>query len=191
MSDETKQGLLDVLINAASFGLASAKNAAKEEELIEEKEDEKEVENCGKKAKNEDVDKRKLIDEVAGMMKSAGCDDELIRTAIGKMEKIGYDKSEAKTADNEEEDKKEKKEDKKEAKNIEEEKPEEKEEKEVKYEDFKKEVAKETEKEVENCKAKAKNSLDDLKAAFYEGKIEKDKKYMTQAQGIELGKELY
>ena len=49
---------------------------------------------------NEDVDKRKLIDEVAGIMKSAGCDDEDIRTAIGKMEKIGYDKSEAKAADN-------------------------------------------------------------------------------------------
>lgn len=56
---------------------------------------------------NEDVDKRKLIDEVAGIMKSAGCDDEVIRTAIGKMEKIGYDKSEAKTADNEEEPKEE------------------------------------------------------------------------------------
>ncbi len=39
---------------------------------------------------NEAVDKRKLIDEVAGIMKSAGCDDEVIRTAIGKMEKIGY-----------------------------------------------------------------------------------------------------
>ena len=59
---------------------------------------------------NEDVDKRKLIDEVAGIMKSAGCDDEVIRTAIGKMEKIGYDKSEAKTADNEEEPKEEEKE---------------------------------------------------------------------------------
>ena len=62
---------------------------------------------------NEDVDKRKLIDEVAGIMKSAGCDDEDIRTAIGKMEKIGYDKSEAKTADNEE-DKAEEKEEKEE-----------------------------------------------------------------------------
>lgn len=50
---------------------------------------------------NEKVDKRKLIDEVAGIMKSAGCDDEDIRTAIGKMEKIGYDKSEADSADNE------------------------------------------------------------------------------------------
>ena len=46
------------------------------------------------KIENENVDKRKLIEEVAGLMKSAGCDDELIRTAIGKMEKIGYDKSE-------------------------------------------------------------------------------------------------
>jgi hypothetical protein len=49
---------------------------------------------------NEKVDKRKLIDEVAGIMKSAGCDDEDIRTAIGKMEKIGYDKSEEGSADN-------------------------------------------------------------------------------------------
>ena len=39
---------------------------------------------------NEDVDKRKLIDEVAGIMKSAGCDDEVIKTAIGKMEKYCY-----------------------------------------------------------------------------------------------------
>lgn len=50
--------------------------------------------------KNEKVDKRKLIDEVAGIMKSAGCDDEVIRTAIGKMEKMSYDDSE-KSADNE------------------------------------------------------------------------------------------
>lgn len=38
--------------------------------------------------KNEKVDKRKLIDEVAGIMKSAGVDDEKIRTAIAKMEKL-------------------------------------------------------------------------------------------------------
>lgn len=56
------------------------------------KENEMEID---KKVENEQVDKRKLIDEVAGIMKSAGCDDEVIRTAIGKMEKIGYDKSEA------------------------------------------------------------------------------------------------
>ena len=57
-----------------------------------------------KKIENEKVDKRKLIDEVAGIMKSAGADDEKIRTAIAKMEKLAYDKSEAGTADNEKED---------------------------------------------------------------------------------------
>lgn len=66
--------------------------------------------------KNEKVDKRKLIDEVAGIMKSAGCDDEDIRTAIGKMEKIGYDDSE-KSADNKK-CKNEDEEDKKEIKNC-------------------------------------------------------------------------
>lgn len=61
--------------------------------------------------KNEKVDKRKLIDEVAGMMNEAGCSQEIIRTAVEKMEKIGYNDSE-KSADNkkvknEEEDEKE------------------------------------------------------------------------------------
>lgn len=70
------------------------------------------VNNKKEKVENEDVDKRKLIDEVAGIMKSAGCDDEAIRTAIDKMEKIGYDKSEAKTADNEDDKAEEEKEDK-------------------------------------------------------------------------------
>lgn len=70
------------------------------------------VNNKKEKVENEDVDKRKLIDEVAGIMKSAGCDDEAIRTAIGKMEKIGYDKSETKTADNEDDKAEEEKEDK-------------------------------------------------------------------------------
>lgn len=71
------------------------------------------VNNKKEKVENEDVDKRKLIDEVAGIMKSAGCDDEAIRTAIGKMEKIGYDKSEAKTADNEDDKAEEEKEEEK------------------------------------------------------------------------------
>jgi hypothetical protein len=46
------------------------------------------------------VDKRKLIDEVAGMLKSAGDDDEIIRTAIKKMEKIAYEGSERDDRDN-------------------------------------------------------------------------------------------
>lgn len=75
------------------------------------KENEMEID---EKVENAQVDKRKLIDEVAGIMKSAGCDDEVIRTAIGKMEKIGYDASEDSKADNKkvknEEDKEEEKE---------------------------------------------------------------------------------
>jgi hypothetical protein len=42
-----------------------------------------------------DEDKRKLIDEIGGILKEAGIDDELIRTVIGKAEKIAYNKSEA------------------------------------------------------------------------------------------------
>lgn len=52
------------------------------------------------KVENESVDKRKLIDEVGGILKGK-VDDEIIRTIIGKLEKVAYDKSEAKTADNE------------------------------------------------------------------------------------------
>ena len=42
-----------------------------------------------------DEDKRKIIDEIGGILKEAGLDDELIRTVIGKAEKIAYNKSEA------------------------------------------------------------------------------------------------
>lgn len=42
-----------------------------------------------------DEDKRKIIDEIGGILKDAGLDDELIRTVIGKAEKIAYNKSEA------------------------------------------------------------------------------------------------
>lgn len=48
---------------------------------------------------NEKVDKRKLIDEIGGILKGK-VDEELWRTIIGKAEKIAYDKSEAGTADN-------------------------------------------------------------------------------------------
>lgn len=128
------------------------------------------------KCKNEDTDKRKLIDEVAGIMKDAGADDELIRTAIAKMEKIAYDGSEAEKADNEEEEKKEKAKNK--AKNEEDDKEE-------KYEELKKEIAK----EVENQKAK--NSLDFAKNLFYGEQIKAKTDYRTVKEAIELGKKLY
>ena len=110
-----------------------------------------------KKIENEKVDKRKLIDEVAGIMKSAGADDEKIRTAIAKMEKLAYDKSEAGTADNEKEDepKDDKPADNSKVKN------EETKEDEKKYDDLKKDVKE----DVEN---KCKNSVDNSKGGYFD-----------------------
>lgn len=53
-------------------------------------------------ATDEDVDKRKLIDEIGGIL-SGKVDDEIIRTVIKKAEEIAYNDSTAKTADDEEE----------------------------------------------------------------------------------------
>lgn len=84
-----------------------ADEEVKKEEVVEEemKEEEKPVEEKPeeKEAKeNEDVDKRALIDEVAGFLKDKGLSDEDIRFVIGKMEKDAYEKDEA-GKDNEEE----------------------------------------------------------------------------------------
>ena len=51
-------------------------------------------------AENEDVDKRKIIDEIGGILKDKGLDDEIIREVIGLAEKISYDDSSVGTADN-------------------------------------------------------------------------------------------
>ena len=140
--------------------------------------------------KNEaDTDKRKLIDEVAGIMKDGGCDDELIRTAIAKMEKIAYDDSEAGTADN------------KKAKNADEEEEEKKfeEEKEVANKKAKNEDKKEDEeteneedekeeKEEKEAENKCKNSMDDIRKAIYGGKSDfVNNGYLTKDQRLELG----
>lgn len=160
------------------------------------------------KARNEDekTDKRKLIDEVGGILKDK-VDEEVWRTVIGKMEKLAYEKSEADTADN----KKAKNEDKEELKeqirtrevredDKEEEEEEEKvEDKEAKNEDEEKEDGKclykefkeKVEKEAENKCKKAKNSLDEFKKEFFNGKAEKTTGYISQEAGIELGKKLY
>lgn len=74
------------------------KKKDEKEEDMEEKDLEKKDASCGIK-KDESVDKRKLIDEVAGIMKNAGATDEQIRTAIGKMEELGYNKSSTKGKD--------------------------------------------------------------------------------------------
>lgn len=178
------------------------------------------------KASNEDVDKRKLIDEVGGILKGK-VDEEIWRTIIGKIEKVAYDKSSTGTADNskaknEEDDEKDgknkcrnedvdkrdlirqimaiagKHEDNEDVRTIAKlaeklaydksetgtadnrAKNEEK-----LYEELKERV----EKEAENKKAK--NSMDALKAVFFEGTYKPQKLYMSQKEGVELGKELY
>ena len=152
------------------------------------------------KAANADDDKRAGIDKVAGILKSAGADDETIRKCIGIMEKLAYDKSEGGTADNEEDDddkkdKKDKKEekaeneedDKKESEKKEERKDEKAENKCKNEED---ELLDELEKKAENKKAK--NSMDALKKLFYEGAETRQKQtYTTQKQAIELGKQMF
>lgn len=149
--DEMKNLFIDCIQE-----VLAAQNEAEEKEEKEEVEiKEEKAEN---KCKNESVDKRKLIDEVAGIMKSAGCDDEVIRTAIAKMEKIGYDKSEADTADN----------------------------------CGKKSKNEDEEDEKEEAKNKAKNSIEALKGLLSQGNVQKPvSKYITKAQAIELGNQLF
>lgn len=67
---------------------------------------------CGK---DEDVDKRKLVDEIGGILKGK-VDEELWRTIIGKAEKLAYNKSEAGIANDEAEEEEEPKGDPKETK---------------------------------------------------------------------------
>ena len=110
------------------------------------------------KIENEKVDKRKLIDEVAGIMKTAGADDEKIRTAIAKMEKLAYDKSEAGTADNEKEDDPKAEKDTADNKKV---KNEETKEDKKKYDDLKKDVK-------EDVQNKCKNSVDNAKGGYFD-----------------------
>lgn len=67
---------------------------AENEEVVESEKDEI-------VADNEDTDKRALIDEIGGILKDKGMDEEIIRTVIGKAEQLAYDGSEASEADNE------------------------------------------------------------------------------------------
>ena len=126
----------------------------------------------------EKTDKRKLIDEVAGIMKSAGCDDEAIRTAIGKMEKIGYDESEAGTADN------------KKVKNADDEEIEEEEleeEKEVANKKCKNGEDEEDKKEDE-AENKCKNSMDEIKKVIMGGSAKVENSgYVSMAKRLEMG----
>ena len=146
------------------------------------------VENACKKeeAENEKDDKRKLIDEVAGMMKSAGADDELIRTAISKMEKIAYEKSEADTADNNCKNEKEKvKEEMKKEKEADKAEPleEKEEEKDEKDEEFKeeKEIVKNSSDERDT------SAIDKTKEIVYNSNSTVKSSYVTRDERLKLG----
>ena len=179
MDNETK-GIFKSLIEALK-----ARNEAEDDEPKKDK-----------KAENEDVDKRKLIDEVGGILKGK-VDEEVWRTIIGKIEKVAYDKSEAGTADNgkaknEDDDKPSDESPKKDddpKKDAEPAKNKCENEGEPNYKDLYEELKAKVEKEAENKKAK--NSLDALKKVFFEGDYKPEKAYMTQKEGIELGKKLY
>lgn len=210
----TKGEFMDTETKNVFSQLLEALKARNEAE--EDKEKEKEKDKEADPATNEDVDKRKLIDEVGGILKGK-VDEELWRTIIGKIEKVAYDKSEAGTADNskaknENIDKRDiirqiiaiagKHEDnedvrtiaklaetlaydKSEAgtadnskcKNAEEEKL---------YEELKEKV----EKEAENKKAK--NALDEAVNLIYSAVAPEPKStYVSQAEGLALGKQIY
>ena len=145
------------------------------------------VENaCKKEVENEKDDKRKLIDEVAGMMKSAGADDELIRTAISKMEKIAYEKSEADTADNNcKNEKEEVKEEIKEEKEADKAEPleEKEEEKDEKDEEFKeeKEIVKNSSDENDT------SAIDKTKEIVYNSNSTVKSSYVTRDERLKLG----
>lgn len=170
-STERKENIVMTALNELEkFVRNIVENACKNEEKEE--------------MKVENADKRKLIDEVAGMMKSAGCDDEVIRTAIAKMEKIGYEKSEAGSADNK-------------CKNADEEEKEEKFEEEKEIAENKKakneEEKIELEEEVENKNHKAENSMDEentmdkAKNMVYNGNSEVKSSYISRVDRLELG----
>ena len=160
-------------------------------EAEDEKEKEKAKEKQEETAANEDTDKRKLIDEVGGILKGK-VDEEIWRTIIGKLEKVAYDKSEAGTADNgksaKNEDTESKKDDEtekdKEAKNKC------KNEDDTNYEKLYKELKDKVDKDAENQKAK--NSLDDVVNKLYSSLTkEPEPNYISPQKGIELGEQIY
>ena len=150
--------------------------------IIKNAEDEKEKE----EAKNED--KRKLIDEVGGILKGK-VDDEIIKTIMKKMEEASYEPSEKDKADNEEDEEKEEKfEEEKEiankkAKNEEEKKEDEKE---SENED-EEEKDKDDEVDKEEVKNKCKNSMDDVKKIVMGGSNKVKSNYVSSADRFALG----
>ena len=147
-----------------------------------------EVGTADNECKVENEDKRKLIDEIGGILKGK-VDDEIIRTVMKKAEELAYEKSEVGTADNK-------------CKNADEEEKEEKfeEEKEIADVENKEEVEEEEideEKLAENKCKKAENSadfedeeisnIDKARNIAYNCNMEIKSSYITRAERLELG----
>jgi len=147
------------------------------------------IKNADDEDKKEEVkneDKRKLIDEVGGILKGK-VDDEIIRTIMKKMEEASYEPSEDKKADNEadEEEKEEKFEEEKKIANKC--KNEEEKEKEDKVEDEDDEKDEDDEVDKEEVKNKCKNSMKDVKEIIMGGKSKIESDYISKADRFALG----
>lgn len=134
---------------------------------------------------NEKVDKRKLIDEVGGILKGK-VDDEVIRTIIGKMEKMSYDDSEA-SADNKKVKNEADEEDEKEDKKVDNED----EEDEEKVEKLKKEEKKDVDNKCKNSKEE--NYFDKLNKIYNSAKKieEPSADYESKQARLDAGKEYF
>ncbi len=151
------------------------------------------IKNADDEDKKEDVkneDKRKLIDEVGGILKGK-VDDEIIKTIMKKMEEASYEPSEDDKADNkaknaDEEEKEEKfEEEKKIANKCKNE--EEKEDKKDKVEDEDDEKDEDDEVGKEEVKNKCKNSMKDVKEIIMGGKSKIESDYISKADRFALG----
>lgn len=129
---------------------------------------------------SQNEDKRKLIDEIGGILKTAGVDEEVIRTVIEKAEALSYEPSEASEADNE---CKAENEDEEKVDNSEEEVVEEKKE-EVENEDVVEEKEEEKEEiKSENSYSKIYNkALETIKASLKAEEEDKRKAYNSASQ---------
>lgn len=137
---------------------------------------------------NEKEDKRKLIDEVGGILKGK-VDDEIIRTIIKKMEEASYNKSEAGTADNEkEEDKKE--DEKVENKKV---KNEETEEDKEKVEELKEDEKKDVENKCKNSVDNDKNGFFDKMQQIYNSSVAQPKndEYVSRADRLKAAEDYF
>lgn len=169
--------------------------------LITKVENEKGEQDMDEKEKvdNEQVDKRKLIDEVGGMLKNK-VDEELWRTIIGKLEKLSYNGSEDSKTDNKkvknEEDEKDEKEDdvkNKKVKNEEDKKEEKVDNEDEEDEEKVKEVKKEVKEDVDNkCKNSKETSFDKINAIYNSVKqITQESKYVSRQEKLDNAVEYF